>query len=93
VKDKRFTSCPKYPDQHQVPLSLHGYCGVFSGDKMVDGIWLRQHLLLVVGLQMSGAIPPPPICLHGVYRDNFTFTLCVLSKSMNFLLFSSVLSA
>jgi len=41
------------------PLSLHGYCGVFSRDKMAGGIWLSQHLHLVVRLQMSGAILHP----------------------------------
>jgi hypothetical protein len=26
-------------------------------------------------LRMSGAVPPLPICSHGVYRDNFTLLL------------------
>jgi len=91
VKNKRVTSCPKYPYQLQGPFSLYGYCRVFSRDKMAGDVWLSQHLHLVVRLQMSGAVPPT-LYAFIVYRDNFTFTLCALSKSMHFLLFSSLLS-
>ena len=35
---------------------------------------LTIHLHLVLRLRMSGAIPLHPLYLHGMHRDNFTFT-------------------
>ena len=35
---------------------------------------LTTHLHLILRLNMNEAAPSFPICLHGVYRDNFTFT-------------------
>lgn len=36
---------------------------------------LTTHLHLKLRLNMNEAVPSFPICLHGVYRDDFTFTL------------------
>jgi len=36
---------------------------------------LTTHLHPAPTLRMSAAIPPLPNCLHGMHKDNFTFTL------------------
>jgi hypothetical protein len=60
---------PSYPLVQWVPAALSA------------GMKLTTHLQLVLRLRMIEAIPPLlPICLHSVYRDNFTVTrFCLLA--------------
>ena len=53
---------------------------------------LTTRLHLVLRLRISGAIPLlPPICLHGLDRDNFTLTL-QLDKIYSFKISRNILS-
>jgi len=54
------------PMQWLPGFSIHG--------GMEDSTQPTTHLPPVVRLRMSGVIPPPSICLHGIQRKNFTFT-------------------
>jgi len=41
---------------------------------MYRGMELNIHFQLMLSLRTNGAIPPLPICLHGMHKENFTFT-------------------
>jgi hypothetical protein len=54
---------------------VHWVPGLPSAGIRQLGSEADQSSSLVLRLRMSGAIPPLPICLHGMYRENVTFTL------------------
>jgi hypothetical protein len=44
-----------------------------------------DHLHLVLSLKMGGAVPPLPICLYGMHRDQLNFTFSrVISRGLTF---------
>jgi hypothetical protein len=72
-RGKKVFSSPKRPDRFWSLPSL-----IFNEDlglvNTVRGVLLSIQLHVVPTLTMGGAIPcAPPIYLHGVYRDNFSF--------------------
>jgi hypothetical protein len=61
------------------PFDLMGTESLFR-EQSGQGVMLTMHLLLV--LRVRGAMPLlPPICLHGLHKDKFTF--CLLGCCMN----------
>ena len=61
---------------HPVPL-FNGHRGSFSGQND-QGVNLATPRHLIPKLILSGAIPPLPPCLHGMYKDTF-----ILVKNYN----------
>jgi len=50
-------------------------------DQWISVRWREADHSLVPRLWTSGAVRLlPPVCLHGMYRDNFTFTFCVTCR-------------
>jgi hypothetical protein len=73
---KRFISCPKQPGWFRYPpgFLLGRYQRLPVVEKGRQVVKLTTPLHLMLRLNMNEAVPSFPICLHGVYRDNFTFT-------------------
>ena len=70
-----FSFLQKLPHWFQGPSNIlsSGYQGSFPG-LQTESIWdlkLIPHLLVVSRLRMNGAIPPPPLCLHVMDKNNF----------------------
>lgn len=74
---KRFISCPKQPGWFIYPSGfLFSRCQrLLVGRKVRQVVKLTTHLHLVLRLNRNEVVPSFPICLHGVYRDSFTFTI------------------
>jgi len=57
---------------HLAPCSI-SYWELFTQESRNHSIKLTTDLHLLPWLQMCRAIPPLPVCLHSIHRDNFTF--------------------
>ena len=75
--DKIFILFPKHPDWHWGPILPPMECvtGNFLSMVKRSGRVTDYSHHLMPSLRMSGAILHSPLCLYGVHRDNFSFTL------------------
>ena len=57
---------------HLAPCSI-SYWELFTQEFRNHSMKLTTDFHLLPWLRMCRAIPPLPLCLHGIHRDNFTF--------------------
>ena len=57
---------------HPAPCSI-SYWELFTQELRNHSMKLTTDFHLLQWLRMSTAIPPLPLCLHGILRNNFTF--------------------
>jgi hypothetical protein len=73
--ERRFFFSPKHPDQFWGPTSFlfNAYCGSFPGIQQLEHVDYSHPSTTKVKNKWNYT-STPPICLHGMDRDNFYFS-------------------
>lgn len=61
---------------HQKTETIFFTFRALSPEVKGTGTRLTTHLCLLTSVILPLPTPPPPICHHGMHRDNLTFTVC-----------------